>query len=216
MAALASGDCAVDIGAHKGGYLYWLQKHVGPLGRVFAFEPQSDLAEYLRRTMGVIGARHVIVKNLALSERAGTATLHPRRGRSSCGATLEVRIPPSELLSRPVRLTTLDDSFQDCPVRAHALKCDVERHELAVFRSAARILRDHRPTLLFECEARHQPGRSVLDVFQYLSDFGYEGWFFLRGRQIPVAEFHGGMQRIPKSRAYVNNFLFRPEEKRSR
>ena len=91
--ALRPGDTALDIGAHKGGYLYWLQARVGPAGRVIAFEPQPDLADYLGRAMTALGARHVTVEALALSDRAGTALLRARRDRTSCGATLEARDP---------------------------------------------------------------------------------------------------------------------------
>ena len=46
---LAPGDVAVDIGAHKGAYAYWMNKAVAPHGRVVCFEPQQPLVAYLNR-----------------------------------------------------------------------------------------------------------------------------------------------------------------------
>ena len=40
---LMPGQNAVDIGAHKGAYTYWISKYTGTNGNVFAFEPQSEL-----------------------------------------------------------------------------------------------------------------------------------------------------------------------------
>ena len=41
------GAIALDIGANKGIYTYWLSKKVGKDGKVIAFEPQPELGEYL-------------------------------------------------------------------------------------------------------------------------------------------------------------------------
>jgi hypothetical protein len=45
---LAPGDVAVDVGAHKGAYTWWMRRAVGESGRVYAFEPQPALADNLR------------------------------------------------------------------------------------------------------------------------------------------------------------------------
>lgn len=44
LATLRPGRMALDIGAHKGAYSYWMSKAVGPWGEVIAFEPQPELA----------------------------------------------------------------------------------------------------------------------------------------------------------------------------
>ena len=37
-----AGKTAVDIGAHRGVYSYWMHKQVGTRGSVIAFEPQQS------------------------------------------------------------------------------------------------------------------------------------------------------------------------------
>ena len=37
---LAAGDVAVDVGAHKGAYTYWMRRAVGASGKVYAFNAQ--------------------------------------------------------------------------------------------------------------------------------------------------------------------------------
>src|SRR5207237_1111420 len=77
-AHLRPGQHAVDIGAHKGGYLYWMRRAVGSSGRTFAFEVQPELAAYLRRVLA--GDPAVVV------EQAGSARIS--------GALFSLRRPP--------------------------------------------------------------------------------------------------------------------------
>ena len=215
-ASHAQGDGAVDVGAHKGGYLYWLQRQVGPRGRALAFEPQVDLADYLRRAMAAIGARHVVVEPMALSDRVGTAVLHQRRGRPSCGATLEPRAPQGEVVGQPVPLTTLDQYVRDHPMRVRALKCDVEGHELAVLRGAAGILERDRPALLVESAPILNP-EAPEHVFRFLGERGYEGLFLLRRRLHSIRAFDKARHQRQDATGrpmdpYAYNFIFLPDQ----
>jgi FkbM family methyltransferase len=209
-AALGPGDTALDIGAHKGAYLYWLQARVGPAGHVIAFEPQPDLADYLGRAVAALGARHVTVERLALSDSSGPALLRRRRSGTSCGATLEARDPGADWVAEPVRAVTLDDYLRGRARRVRALKCDAEGHELAILRGAVETLRADRPVVLAECEARLGGAGSVGQVAAFLGDLGYEGAFFQAGRLRPLGDFDPARQPPARTPGYVNNFLFRP------
>src|SRR6187402_1689022 len=71
-----TGATALDIGANKGIYSYWLAKAVGPQGRVVAIEPQPEMAEYIReRRLGP----NVDIVNVALSDAAGVSELSRKR-----------------------------------------------------------------------------------------------------------------------------------------
>ncbi len=206
---VSPGDWVVDVGSHKGAYTYWLQRSVGPAGKVFAFEPQPALADYLRKALAACGVRHVVVENLGVSDRCGDAVLALPPGHSTCGATLEERSDSRS--TSTVRTTTLDTYFESQDShRVGFLKCDVEGHELSVFKGAIRILRDHRPLLMFECEGRHNTKRSVSDVFAFLEDLGYQGWFFWDRAPTPVSEFRPQVQQVPGRTPYINNFVFAP------
>ena len=204
---VTSGQCAVDVGAHKGAYTYWLQNAVGRQGRVFVFEPQPLLAARLRGLLA--SATNVIFEEAAVSDRSGEATLVLPPGSSTCGATLEER--ENARNSQSVRTIALDDYLRAWPsLRVSFIKCDVEGHELKVFQGAENVLRTHRPSLLFECEKRHHRNDTMGDVFSYLESLAYDGWFFLRGEQTPLSRFDPGMQAAPDREPYVNNFLFTP------
>ena len=65
---LAPGDTAIDIGAYKGGYTYWMRDAVGGAGRVFAFEPQPDLRTRLERMIRAFAWENVSVHGVAVSD----------------------------------------------------------------------------------------------------------------------------------------------------
>jgi FkbM family methyltransferase len=215
---LSPGDVVVDAGAYKGGYTLWMRNAVGPAGEVYAFEPQPELADFLRKAVTAFGWENVHVREAGLSSEGGERVLHAPVGGPSQSASLVVEHEGAR--SYPVRLESLDSFFSRLEAlaegsaergagsRVSLIKCDVEGHELAVFQGAARLLEKHRPKLLFECEVRHvAPGR-VHDVFRYLESFGYHGSFFHGGRLIDISHFDPSTHQVPGRLPYANNFVF--------
>ena len=206
---LAPGDVAVDVGAHKGAYTYWMQNAVGSTGRVYAFEPQPVLARRLQALAQAAGSETIVVENLGVSSSAGTMQLNVPGTGSSPGASLEPGAAGEGAQSYPVEVITLDDYFDEATAgRVRLIKCDAEGHELEVFRGAERMLRKGRPTLLFECERRHRASGSVGEVFSWLEDLGFRGFFIDRDGPKDITGFQPDVHQREGSPAYVNNFLF--------
>lgn len=212
---LELGDTAIDVGAHKGAYTWWMARAVGPSGRVLAFEPQPVLAEKLAAMTHLRLFRRILqpvrVSPLAVSDHLGNATLQVEGPDPTPNATLG-RLDDGRELSQhyPVATTTLDTWLAEHPGPPPTLiKVDVEGHEAAVFAGAEQTLRRHRPALLFECERRHHGGDNITPVFDYLYGLGYRGWFAPGKRWLPVERFDYDQYQVPGQRPYVNNFLFK-------
>ena len=216
VAALGEGDLAVDVGAYKGEYLYWLRRAVGPAGRVFAYEPQHRLAGYLRTVCSRMGWGNVLVRGCALSDFAGERILHIPRGEDNPGASLEAAILTiSRCHDESCETDTIDNQLEGEGAVA-LLKVDVEGHELQVFRGGARTLARDGPVLLFESEARHLvAGHSMQDVFAYLHGLGYSGSFFSPQGLQPIDRFDPSVHQRQRTERfwdapdYCNNFLFK-------
>ena len=210
------GQVAVDVGCHKGAYTYWLQRWVGAAGEVIAFEPQPKQAAYLRNIQSAMRYTNVTIVPMGLSASAGRQRMYLPKARGATHQASFVTAKGGESACNvlDVEVTTLDAFFGLRPRGPDFLKIDVEGHELAVLTGGRETLAKHRPTLLIECEARHQPGRDVADVFALLHDLGYSGSFFRRGRRWPLADFRPA-EHQPEVLAdgrppsgYVNNFAF--------
>lgn len=207
---LGPGDTVLDVGAHKGGYTWWMQRAVGPMGQVYAFEPQPALARRLQRL--TVAMDHVHVEHLGLSSAPGTLHLQVPGPGTSPSATFEPR-PGDNGTSIPVSVTTLDAwSTQQGLRTVRLIKCDAEGHELEVFRGGETLLRAHRPALLFECERRHRASGRVDDVFHWLESLGYRGQALSSRGPIPLDAFDVERdQASPDQDGYINNFLFQAE-----
>ncbi len=214
LGTLRAGDVAIDIGAFKGGYAYWMRTAVGGDGGVFAFEPQPEAVSRLRRYVSAFGWTNVTVVECALSAEPGERTLMvPGRGPSPGASLVGASLPPGPR-AYSVRVDTLDRylAAHAPSLRVRLIKCDVEGHELDVFLGAERTIREHRPSILFECEARHLAGLNMQDVFAHLNGRGYRGAFFWRGATMDVALFDARVHQREGRRPYANNFAFVPSQ----
>jgi FkbM family methyltransferase len=215
LQAIEEGNLVLDIGANKGAYLYWLRKAVGPTGIVYAFEPQPSLHVYLKEIVQKMSWSNVFIKPVAVSDKSGNMILHipAKQGSPSPGARLASKFETTtNAYQVECRVETLDNYSFDRPLSF--IKCDVEGHELQVFRGGKNLLFKDGPTLLFECESRHLHGHSMYDVFNFLENLGYQGFFFGGDKILPLPDFDPNIHqqrtgvRYWDKRSYYNNFLF--------
>jgi len=209
------GRNAVDVGANRGVYAYWMAKRATV---VDAFEPQPDLAGYIRSAR----LRNVRVHEMALSDQAGIARLLvPSDDGLARLASPEVAdeaqvMAETELgatTELSVQIQTLD-SFGLPDVGF--LKIDVEGHELAVLHGAYETIATNRPIVFIESEARHAHGAPA-NVIELMRDrHGYTRVAFVRRwKTVDLEEFD--LQRdqlglLPDyfNPNYVSNFVFWP------
>jgi FkbM family methyltransferase len=209
---LRPGDIVCDIGANKGSFVYWLSRWVGD-GRVIAFEPQPELARNLANLCRAIKLDNVQVEAKAVDWCGGVQQLFLPSGHQPGASLRKAALEGESFTTLPVPVVALDDYFSASD-RVTLLKIDVEGAELGVFKGAERILRQHAPLLVFECENRHlAPGR-VEDVFSHLEALGYRGSFVCGGEILPLSKFDAAVHQRQdgewfwKSRDYCNNFVF--------
>jgi len=205
------GGTAIDIGAHKGAYTYWLRRAVGRRGLVVAVEPQDELVGALSTIYKRDPA--VRVRHGAVAPGSGAVTLRIPGAGPSHGASIASPTRP-DLREREVRAWSLADLIDEESLgRIDLIKCDCEGAERDIFRAGAAALDRFGPTVLVECERRHGAGDAddpVGELAGIFAELGYEGRCFHAGSLIPIAAFdYDTHQRDPDDKArYGNNFLF--------
>ena len=198
------GATVADIGANRGVYSYWMHKAVAPDGNVVAFEPQPELAAYLQELKAAFRMTRLTIVEAALSSARGERRLVRPRIHWGAGS-LELE-PGSDKDTLTVATTTLDEYFLRSPLRpVRFIKADIQGHEHACFVGGERLLGEDRPTVLCESE-----DYELERVRSYLSSLDYNGFFFVRGRLVPIAE----LARLRGSIAapYLN-YVFLPRER---
>lgn len=213
MTALPDPDRAfLDVGANKGVYV---EAALGRCTRVLAAEPFPQLAAYLRGAFG----RRIEVLELALSDRAGSATLHVPTAEAGAVASLgslnDDANPGFAQATVEVRVERLD--ALDLPPLG-LIKIDVEGHEDQTVAGATGRLAVDRPALLIEIEEpRLREGSGPM--LRSLAEQGYDAYFLTAGGLVALAgRTVASLQAGPPAKqynrrrdlgsTYVNNFLF--------
>jgi FkbM family methyltransferase len=208
---LQPGQTVLDIGAHKAGYLYIMLKKVGAAGKVYAFEPQSRLYNYISKLRQLFHWNNVTIEHLALSDKNGSVTLFvpAAKGKfTSPGATIAPKEQKQYGIKEEVRTETLDSYCERNNITPHFLKIDVEGNELRVFKGGIHTLTTHKPAMIFECEARHIGKERVMEVFGFLQAMGYKGSFICKRERIDLSHFNFDKHQLEGQQPYCNNFIF--------
>ncbi|WCO65821.1 FkbM family methyltransferase [Iamia majanohamensis] len=184
--ALGPGSVGVDVGAHSG-LIFEAIRAAAPDARHWAFEPIPELAAHLRATYP-----DAEVHQLALSDTDGTTSFHHVTSNPSYSGILERDYTgPEEVALIEVEMARMDDVVPD-DVAVSFIKIDVEGGELGVLRGASRILREHRPVVVFEFGpgAADHYGTTPHDVFAFFAEHGMSVGLldrYLRG-EAPLTE----------------------------
>jgi FkbM family methyltransferase len=213
------GTIAVDVGANLGAYTYALAEHVGANGSVVSIEPIDELAHYL-----AVAARQlrlpVTVHRACVSSFDGEGSIFVPLSASGVLLTGFARLGAAAVGPGQFRRTTvrqLDQLLDGRQTRVSFIKCDVEGHELEVFRGATKVLSSDRPNLVVEIEQQHLP-RPIDECFAFFDMLGYSAWFIdeagaLRSRrEFTVDRYQPDGASCMNGRRYVNNFIFLPKE----
>lgn len=215
--AVQKGQTVLDIGAHKAGYLYYFQKQVGGEGKVFGFEPQSYLYEYLVKMKRLFNWDNVTIEHLALSDTAGTVQLFIPKNKvsqhSSPGATIvEYEDKSAFGKTETVNTETLDSYCARKNIQPHFLKIDVEGNELRVLRGGINTIKRCRPKMIVEIEARHVGEAQVQETFAFIESQGYNGYILHGLDRVPLQQFSfSKYQDVNNAADYCNNFVFEPK-----
>lgn len=206
QALVPPGVKAVDVGANRGLYSYWISRSAQ---HVHAVEPNPLLAEYLRR---VAPRTKVTVHECALAAHTGTAHLVLDGGRDG-----EARLTNGDQSSADstiweVETTTLDRLVVD-PIGF--LKIDAEGHEFEILSGARRHLTESRPVIFVELEERHRSGAVAETTDLLLETYRYSSAkFFRRGELLDIDKFEArrdqDYERGTNRPGYVSNFVFHP------
>jgi len=211
IGALKEGQTAIDIGAHKAGYLYNILKQIGSKGQIYAFEPQTILFNYLTGLKRIFGWSNVVIEHIALSDRIGTVSLFipANNGKpTSPGASIVGSENFREFKTEEVHTETLDSYCSRKNIKPDFLKIDVEGNELNVFKGGAETLKKYHPKILFECEERHVGKEKVMETFRFLEGLGYKGQFISADKIMPLDSFDFTIHQNREMKPYCNNFIF--------
>jgi FkbM family methyltransferase len=189
---LQGGDYFVDVGANVGVFSLLAASKVGPFGRVFAFEPNQNVADLLRKSarMNWMHER-IVIRQVGVGARSGTAMLSVNptclgdatmMSGDTGGAFDRTRRVMGNIASIPVEVVSLDTEFPyDLHIRI--VKIDAGGFEAEVLEGAARLLRnsciDYVILEMVE-EVAGSAWHKMISALEKLENVGYYPHIFLR------------------------------------
>jgi FkbM family methyltransferase len=193
---LKPGMIFLDIGANLGQYTLLAAQRVGPTGRVHSFEPSGRMYSELRYNVGLNNlSDNCFLNEVAVSEKEGSARLSQYEPGAEVFGSLgnHRRMPRSIIGSEEVKTITLDTYVREQRIpKIDLIKIDIEGGELPALRGAEWILcQADAPTIVLEMSDINTVGfgYKALDIWDYLSEFGYCMYRFdRRGRICGLAE----------------------------
>ena len=198
---------SLDIGANIGTYTYFMRRYSRA---VYAYEPNPDLAQRLQRLFP-----GVTVRNAAASDAPGELTLRiPVEGgrvQHELASVSQDFESSQEVAEFTVKAAPIDDEGLS---NVGFIKIDAEQHELPVLAGCLKTIRACRPAILTEVTPLLYD-RPLPDMFGFLTDLGYEGWFKFDRAYHPFTDFSGPVHANPENwggRFMNNNIVFLPKE----
>jgi FkbM family methyltransferase len=156
---LRAGQTIWDVGANVGIYVELFAQAAGPEGRVVAFEPSPDNYKLLCEKFA--GRQNIVLKNVALAEREGTASFYAAEGG---GVTDGLSAKPGlAMRESKVDVHTGDSYLAQFP--PDLIKIDIEGYELEALQGMKAVLTSPRPLLVFlEVHFAVLNGRGIPDA----------------------------------------------------
>ena len=177
------GDTVIDIGANVGVYSKILSELVGAEGHVYSIEPFPPTFEILCYNVRKLHLDNVEPVNVAVSDSEAVVTMAIPYDSSGAEthyrASIITDCPEAKTETANVRAITLDSRFLSETGIISFIKCDVEGHEPACIKGAAKFLARFQPAWLIEVSGEPDDANSAAhSVFKILCDQGYSTWWY--------------------------------------
>lgn len=169
---LLPGSILLDIGAYIGGYAVLAGRHIGPAGKVVAFEPDPRNFATLARNVRANGLETVVsAVQAACADTNGKATFWLNPGDGSASSLVR---PYHEGRQITVPVVRLDDALPS--IRPSIIKIDAEGAELGILRGLRGAI-ERSPHVVIFCEcnpgALALTGTSPRELLRELSQLGF-------------------------------------------
>jgi FkbM family methyltransferase len=186
------GQVWLDIGANIGYFTVILARAVGASGKVYAFEPNPEVAKLIRASLELNQLRNVILTEAATSDSAGEMVLRiplnskggvPVTGRASLVKHRDI----VESYDLKTEVMTLDHFIALQKIeKIDFMKIDIEGAEIMAFRGMEVTLKQNPPKIIVS-EITFYPDSAAtpIELIEYLKNFGYQAFQIRTDRIFP-------------------------------
>lgn len=138
------GDVAFDLGAYRGDTVAFLEKYVGPEGKIFAFEPDDHNIKYLLRNNEINGFSNVhLVRKGCYHQNCRCVLTDNDQGGS---ALFVLKDGADTDKTQTIDMVTIDHFMNDQKLdRVDFIKADIEGCEVEMLQGARETFANYHP-----------------------------------------------------------------------
>ena len=161
----------IDVGANIGAITLIASKIVGLSGKVFSYEPSSEMFKKLSLNIELNKkySSNIFLRNIGLGDKKDFKELIPDDQAPGTFTVLNSHdvITRSKKEREIVEIDTLDNDYNKLFKSINFIKLDVEGYELQVLLGGQNSLKKFHPILIIE-------NNNMLNIENFLSDFNYD------------------------------------------
>lgn len=167
------GDTILDLGSNFGQMSVLFSKHVGPTGKVYAFEAQEWVRQVLQLNLGLNDVSNCTVIDKAVWDESDCHLTFPKADFVKYESYGSYAVDPTATSGNPITTIKIDDL--DIQGRVAVMKIDVQGSDLRAMVGARQTILKHKPVILFEYEEQFNAefASSWQDYIDFIESIGY-------------------------------------------
>lgn len=168
---LQAGDIVIDAGAHLGIFTIFAARKIGPMGKVYAFEPIFQSRSLLAESVKLNQLLNVSIESFALGDSFEELTLSLDDNNPGAASGVLIRGKIKEI----VKQTTLDKFVEERNIsKIDFIKADVEGMERNLLVGAKRTIKKFKPKIAI-CTYHLPDDSEVLQniLFELVPDYKF-------------------------------------------
>lgn len=176
---IEKGTAVLDLGANFGQMSIEFSKLVGENGKVYSFEAQNFVFNFLKRNIEANNCKNVTLFENAVFNNAGASLYFPPHDFSETSAFKGAPYSGLALIANPkegteVKTITIDSLNIEMPVSF--IKVDVQGADLPAMQGARNTILKYKPAIIFEYEQLVQKdfNTSFNDYAEFVSSINYK------------------------------------------
>lgn len=148
LSHIKEGDTVIDVGANHGQYTLKFLEAVGPIGEVYAFEPDPTNYEILKRHTASVEHKNLFLEQTAVCDKTGVAYLYLNNVNPGDHRLFYSRDDRQKIMVSTIRL---DDYFSTYDSPVSLIKMDIQGAESAALDGMCALIR-RQPNLTIASE----------------------------------------------------------------
>jgi FkbM family methyltransferase len=208
LSSVFKGQTVIDIGSHRGRYLYKMLKRVGSAGKVVAFECQPFLYNYYTKISRLMRWSNIRIEPASFFGSVNRLCNSRNDKPQQNVPVINLEAWANSKQENSARPNTLDHYCSTYTLQPDFIRINTNGNCLKVLQGATKVIENHRPTFMICCEERSFGRQQVLETFKFFADLNYKGFFILETIKIPLENFEFDLYQNPRNNFYCNHFIF--------